>query len=602
MRSKLVILGLTIVAVPALIQLALLFGMSAFLWSILQESLAARESRAKINRLDNCMIKITEFFFLPVVSEKDSASGNRRSDSEIIAEIAAVEKEARELLDANEYEGAATLKAKRVRAILDEFTSIGADSLERIRKGRTHEERNQVMDILGPAADRFAREVTGLIDIEKAERQQITELKSHDREQVEFWLLSTAILSLITSGVMAIFFSFRIKAPIRRISDNLQALANNAPLQPPLKSTDELGALDRLIHSVADEIHLAFERERSAIEKAADLICVLDESGEIVSANGISELFLGSTPAELKGRRLASLCLAEQIREADELVRNTISSNEARTADLTLERKDGSIIDTRWSCLWSDREEELFCVARDISREKQLQKMKMDFMSMISHDLRSPLTSIIGGLTILASGIKGELPPAMNEEAEAAIASAQKLVAFINDLLDYQKLDEGKMPLELSDHEIGAMLREASKIVRPLAISRSIEIEAPLQSTDPVHCDRNKIVQVIINLLSNAIKFSPAGSSIKIQVSSSSTVIKVSIDNQGEPIPEDYRCRIFEPFEQTPASRHQGTGLGLAICKMIVEAHEGSIGLEDVKSEDRSGQAGTRFWFELKSR
>ncbi|MBK9145988.1 MAG: PAS domain-containing sensor histidine kinase [Candidatus Melainabacteria bacterium] len=602
MRSKLVILGLSIVAVPALIQLALLLGMSSLLWSIQQESLAARESRAKINRLDNCMIKITEFFFLPVVSETESAPGNRRSDNEIIAEIAAVEKEARDLLDANEYEGAAAVKAERVRAMLDEFTSIGAHSLERIRKGRTHEERNQVMDILGPAADRFAREVTGLIEIEKAQRQQITELKSHHREQAEIWLLSTAILSLIASGVMAVFFSARIKKPIRRISDNLQALSNNAPLQPPLKTSDELGALDRLIHSVADEINLAIERERSAVEKAADLICVLDESGGIVSVNGISELFLGLTPAELKGRRLSSLCLAEQILEADELVRNTISSNQARAADLTLERRDGSTVDTRWSCLWSDREEELFCVARDISREKQLQKMKMDFMSMISHDLRSPLTSMIGGLTILASGIKGELPPAMKEEAEAAIASAQKLVAFINDLLDYQKLDEGKMPLELSDNEIGSMLGEATEIVRPLATVRSIEIEAPVTGTDLIRCDRNKIVQVIINLLSNAVKFSPEGSSITIRVSSSPTLMKIAIDNQGEPIPEDYRCRIFEPFEQTPASRHQGTGLGLAICKMIVEAHEGAIGLEDLKNEDRSGQTGTRFWLELKRR
>ncbi|MCA9805294.1 MAG: PAS domain-containing sensor histidine kinase [Cyanobacteria bacterium HKST-UBA02] len=602
MRSKLVILGLTIVAVPALIQLALLCGMSSLLWSIQQESLAARESRAKINRLDNCMIKITEFFFLPLVSESDSAPGNRRSDSEIIAEIAAVEKEARELLDGNDYEGAAALKAAKVRAMLDEFTSIGAESLEQIRKGRTHEERNQVMDILGPAADRFAREVTGLIDFEKAQREQITELKEHDREQVKIWLLSTAILSLIASGVMAVFFTARIKTPIRRISDNLQALANNAPLQPALTSADELGALERLIHSVADEIHLAIERERSAVEMAADLICVLDESGAIVSVNEISELFLGSTPTELKGRRLSSLCLVEQILEADELVRNAIASNEAKTADLALERKDGSIIYTRWSCLWSDREEELFCVARDISREKQLQKMKMDFVNMISHDLRSPLTSMIGGLTILASGIKGELPPAMKEEAEAAIASAQKLVEFINDLLDFQKLDEGKMPLDLSDHELGAMLGEAVKVVRPLAISRSIEIEAPLENTDLVHCDRNKIVQVIINLLSNAVKFSPEDSSIRIRLSSSPKVVKVSIENPGNPIPEDFRSRIFEPFEQTPASRHQGTGLGLAICKMIVEAHDGAIGLEDLGDEDRIDQPITRFWFELKRR
>src|SRR5262249_17030594 len=155
---------------------------------------------------------------------------------------------------------------------------------------------------------------------------------------------------------------------------------------------------------------------------------------------------------DLVGRKLNELTTAKDSLAADELVRKAISSNDFQGAELTLNRAGGTTIDTRWSCLWSDQEGSLFCVAHDVTREKELARMKQDFLNMISHDLRSPLTSVIGGLTLLTAGARGAVPEPMKEEAQAAIASARKLVDFIGDLLDFQKLDAGQMPLDLKPH------------------------------------------------------------------------------------------------------------------------------------------------------
>jgi len=184
------------------------------------------------------------------------------------------------------------------------------------------------------------------------------------------------------------------------------------------------------------------------------------------------------------------------------------------------------------------------------------------------------------------------------------------LINFINDLLDFQKLDEGKVQLERTHCSISSIIKESISLVRELASVKEIEIIYSPQDFE-VYCDQVKISQTVLNLLSNGIKFSPAVSSISVdlkvfekpaqQISEENvssievlTYVRVSVSDLGPGVPSELRQKIFEPFEQASSHRNQGTGLGLAICKMIVEAHGGSIGV----SENTAG-SGSTFWFEI---
>lgn len=597
-QSKLVWLGITLVSVPIFFQLGLIVWMSDVISSIRKQSALARESRARISELNDCLVKIGDFVFV-VASGKE-----KEGEVGVLKEIKSLKVETDYLLECLHKTPEQERQVVRIQNALDELSMLGNQAVKTGLKGATFEERISITPKLAAGAQRFMDELAQMIQLERRAHSQSYQLSSDERDGVRNALLTSVAVSFASTFFMAIFFAAFIKDPINRINTNLRLLSQNQPLMPVLGRNDELGALDRLIHTVADETGRALGRERALIEKAADLICSLDSAGTFLTVNPMSMHILAIEPSELIGRRLNEMTRPEDSFAADELIRRSISENDFQSAELKLLKSDGTVIDTRWSCLWSDQEGTLFCVAHDITKEKELALMKQDFMNMVSHDLRSPLTSVIGGLTILASGVKGELPSSLQEEANSAIRSAEKLVAFINDLLDFQKLDSGQMPLELESHSLEELVIEATQLVETMAKSKSVELR--LQEGEKnfsVFCDKQKTEQVILNLLSNAIKFSPANSRVEVKVEKQSDFVRLSVIDAGPGIPQEMCQKIFEPFEQVEPKQHQGTGLGLAICKMIVEAHGGTIGVNDRPQDDSgsSPSSGSEFWFTLNS-
>lgn len=597
-QSKLVWLGITLVSVPIFFQLGLIVWMSDVISSIRQQSAIARESRARISELNDCLVKIGDFVFV-VASGKE-----REGEVGILKEIKSLKVETDYLLESLHKTPEQERQVVRIQRALHELSVLANQAVKTGLKGATFEERISITPKLAAGAQRFMDELAQMIQLERQAHSQSYQLSSDERDRVRNALLTSVAVSFASTFFMAIFFAAFIKDPINRINTNLSLLSQNKSLLPVLGRKDELGALDRLIHTVAEETDRALSRERALIEKAADLICSLDSAGTFLTVNPMSIHILAIPPSELIGKRLNEMTRPEDSFAADELIRRSISVNDLQSAELKLRKSDDTVIDTRWSCLWSDQEGTLFCVAHDISKEKELALVKQDFMNMISHDLRSPLTSVIGGLTMLASGVKGDLPSSLQEEANSAIRSADRLVAFINDLLDFQKLDSGQVPLELKAHSIRDLVIEASQLVEPIAKSKSVEL--CLESNElnfSVICDRQMTVQVILNLLSNAIKFAPSNSKVEVKVAEQADLVRLSVIDGGPGIPEGMRQKIFEPFEQVEPKQHQGTGLGLAICKMIVEAQGGTIGVNDRPQADSesSPASGSEFWFTLTS-
>ena len=221
------------------------------------------------------------------------------------------------------------------------------------------------------------------------------------------------------------------------------------------------------------------------------------------------------------------------------------------------------------------------------------ERTKAEFISMISHDLRSPLTSLQFTLALAEKGSFGELNEKGKERFARAEYTVERLVKLINELLDIEKMEAGMLNMVTAPEELDQIFKRAVDSVASLAEKKSIELEVT-DSKLEVNVEEDRIVQVLVNLLSNAIKFSPENSRITLSATELPTGVKISVADQGRGIPKEKLKEIFDRFSQVEhedATTHGGSGLGLAISKAIVEGHGGIIGVD---SEEGSGSC---FWF-----
>jgi PAS domain S-box-containing protein len=425
------------------------------------------------------------------------------------------------------------------------------------------------------------------------------------REKTTFVLSTSLVVNVCLAIVLALFYAITIRRSLNRIKINSRLLSKQQPLLPPLKGGDELSHLDRLLHRAVGDVNTALSREKALVDHAADLICSLDQQAKFTSVNPFATRMLGYLTDEMIGKSLFDFVSQEDMSTAQELVAKAMSAGATHATELRLRKKNGAIIDTKWSCLWSELERSLFCVVHDITEQKRIEDLKQDFVNMVSHDLRSPLTSLFGSLKLVAAGAKGPLAPSVEAEVSLAANNVGKLVVFVNDLLDFQKLRVGKMQLNVAPCDLEDIIEEAAAFLRAVADVKSVEIVIP-RGHFLVRCDKPKMLQTVTNLLSNAIKFAPEQSSINVEVAEFPHLVQVSVRDTGPGVPEQFRDRIFEAFEQAPSAglAAQGTGLGLAICKLIVEAHGGTIGVTSVTEEDLQVNplkktTGSTFWFRI---
>jgi signal transduction histidine kinase len=231
----------------------------------------------------------------------------------------------------------------------------------------------------------------------------------------------------------------------------------------------------------------------------------------------------------------------------------------------------------------------------DVSHEKAVDRMKSEFISVASHELRTPMTSIKGSVDLILSGFAGDMSPEMQELLEIAQKSCDRLVRLVNDILDLSKIEAGQLKLNLVRLDLTEVAVRSICSVKPLADKTEVRLRVDRPSPLPsVEADPDRIEQVITNLLSNAVKFSPPKGEVVVELSSDAYWVRCSVCDQGVGIAEKDLPRIFGKFQQlTEGRRRGGTGLGLAITRGLIDEHRGSIWVES-----RVGE-GSRFIFRL---
>jgi signal transduction histidine kinase len=224
------------------------------------------------------------------------------------------------------------------------------------------------------------------------------------------------------------------------------------------------------------------------------------------------------------------------------------------------------------------------CIIHDIAARKKVDKLKNEFVSTVSHELRTPLTSITGALGLLVGGAVPEVPIKAMDLLVIAKNNAERLGRLVNDILDIEKLEFGKLQLDITDCDVNDLMRQAIDQNAGYAVKYGVHLaldnQAIVTKSIMVLVDPDRFLQVMSNLISNAVKFSQMGGLVTISAKITENNITFYVEDFGTGIPEDFRKKIFQKFAQADSSdtrKRDGTGLGLSISRVIVERMGGSI-------------------------
>ena len=346
--------------------------------------------------------------------------------------------------------------------------------------------------------------------------------------------------------------------------------------------------LERQVLSRTEELSTAVERNQAILDSAGEGIFGLDLSGIVTFMNPSAARILGAEVSSLIGHNLhASIHCAtcsdrplpyDQCKVCGANLNSPVRSGRGNflrmnNTEVAIEYTSSTIIDSSGTATG------VVVTFRDISERLAVERMKDEFVSTVSHELRTPLTAIRGAIGLLGAGLLGTPSPKGQRMLDIALANTERLGRLINDILDLEKMESGRVELHRKSTQITDLLKQAVDGMQPMADRAGVRVLVKATPTE-VLVDPDRILQMVINLVSNAIKFSPPDTTIDVTGRVADETYVVAVRDEGRGIPEEKLDLIFERFKQVDASDSRdkgGTGLGLAICRSIAEAHGGKI-------------------------
>ena len=328
-------------------------------------------------------------------------------------------------------------------------------------------------------------------------------------------------------------------------------------------------------------------RLASIYDSVLDGIITINPSGSIESFNRAAARIFGYKPDEVMRRNIRMLMPEPYASAHDGYLERYVASGKSRVIGTVREiegkRADGSIFPMEIALTETLLSQSRLFVAavRDVTERRALERVKNEFVSTVSHELRTPLTSIAGALSLLAGGAAGTLPAKALSLMTIARSNCDRLTRLINDILDLERIEAGKMVFEFGAVELPGLLERA--LDDNLEFARKFGVRLDLAAVPPgatLWADPHRLMQVLTNLISNAVKFSPAGGVVTVSATVADAMVRIAVEDRGRGIPEAFRDRIFQKFAQADTADNRqkgGTGLGLSIVKSIVERHGGSV-------------------------
>ncbi|MFA7296824.1 MAG: ATP-binding protein [Dehalococcoidia bacterium] len=410
-------------------------------------------------------------------------------------------------------------------------------------------------------------------------------------------LITVAVVSVASSGGAWLLFIVWVRR-VQRMRADVLAMDNDveAPLDRLGDAGEDAigdlgGALAQVLGKMQEDSRLQVQaaREATAGERFGEAIVrgmgegvvLLRTDGVCAVCNAAAAAALGVEAREVVGDRTAM-----QRELGDEVLGQLAvlaSGQSARPRPVEIER-DGRVLSLTAEEFTRDREAPgLLIRIRDITAIVEAEGLRRDLVSIVSHDLRTPLTVIASTIELLRGTRASAASPEDARMLEMMDRNVERMQDLIGDLLDSAALDAGQMQFDFDTLDLGMLAREMAELHRPQADAKrmALWVEVPPQPLW-VHADRRRVRQVLANLLGNAVKYSDDGAQVWLRVIASASEVRVEVINTGHPIAPADQARIFEKFYRGAHSRQtsRGTGLGLAISRQIAAAHGGRLWLE----------------------
>jgi PAS domain S-box-containing protein len=416
-------------------------------------------------------------------------------------------------------------------------------------------------------------------------------------------------------GVFLIIFAYLLRFvvwPLRRIAAGTRAIAaGRAAPKVPERGAGEVGELARSFNVMAGSLErsrAALEEQNSDLERLANVLrAVLDSTIDgivLTDAEGTVQLTnrtmvelvqdLGMTFEGPVVDRLLSV--APRMKEEDRYraaMERLRSNPQEPTFDEFEDASTGRVYQGFTSPVRDDHGGFVgrIWTLRDVTQQRELDRLKDEFVATVSHELRTPLTSMMGFLEMVREGEAGALTDEQKRFLAIVYRSSERLQRLVGDLLFVSRLDANGLQMQFAEVSVDDVVRECIESSSALARSRDIELAVDIDSVPPVWADKERLAQLVMNLISNAIKFTPDGGRVETRTAVEDGLAVIEVRDTGIGIPKAELPRLFQRFFRSSTATEQaipGTGLGLVISKAIAEAHGGRI---TVASETGKGSS-----------
>ncbi|MRR57340.1 MAG: HAMP domain-containing protein [Deltaproteobacteria bacterium] len=434
-------------------------------------------------------------------------------------------------------------------------------------------------------------------------------------------IIASTLFGTLFSLLIAFFASRHFAVPLKELTRGVQCIeAGNLDYRTAIETSDEFGilassfnrmadalrerdttiknktfdleVLNRCLHEMNEllesnvrdrtaELEMEKGRLEAILSSMAEGVVVTDRENRVILFNSAAQKIFGIAPYKVISRHVDQIDLKSGFHQLIESIRETGTGDHLVQGEkeVTIDRKKlrvslSPLLDKSWEFAG------VVMSIRDVTHEEEVDRMKTEFISTVSHELKTPLTSMKGSLQVILGRGEG-LTETERELIQVCLRNTDRLIRLISDILDISRIESGRVETNLKsesmDNLITCSIEEITSYARAHGVSVVNAVEDDLP---PVLADHDRLIQVLTNLLSNAIKFSPAGKSVTVKARRDGDFLAVSVHDEGKAIERVDRKKLFQRFPQLVSSEaveRGGTGLGLAICREIIERHHGSI-------------------------
>lgn len=355
-----------------------------------------------------------------------------------------------------------------------------------------------------------------------------------------------------------------------------------------------------------DQVIQERDKINAVLHGIGDGVFFIDEKGKVMMFNGAAMSMSGYHSTEVLGKKYHKLLkfkYPEDEKVYNKFIEETIKGGKTRELShhVLLEKKDGKYIPVNaLATLLHDEDDKLMgciVVLRDMTKEERVEKMKTEFVSLASHQLRTPLSAVRWFLEMIISGDAGKLNDEQDRILGKIAASNDRMIKLVNGLLNISRIEAGRMAVEPELTDVIRLVKSVMVELEPLIKAHNHKLKFVKGANVPkLNIDPKLINQVVMNFLSNAIKYTPGGGKIEVLVKKDGKYVKIAVKDNGMGVPADQHDNMFKKFfraHNVAGTNINGTGLGLYVTKSIVKASGGHVGFESKEGK------GSTFWFAL---